>query len=184
MGAEQRPKRRDVGDRWAGWAIAMLTQVLSDQLKPCLNQGGILCPPHYYWPPGFSDLPKALKRKEHGCVMPTPIHSKAVERFENLVGASFDNCISRYIFWRRRFWFYHFLLLPKSEWRDSPPAPRYWQPYTLAEGATSFSWREIHTVRRISLGIDLGTVYCVILRYTQNLFWTQSTGHCFVIRSW
>ena len=96
MGAEQRPKRRDVGDRWAGWAIAMLTQVLSDQLKPCLNQGGILCPPHYYWPPGFSDLPKALKRKEHGCVMPTPIHSKAVERLENLVGASFNNCISRY----------------------------------------------------------------------------------------
>ena len=183
MGAEQRPKRRDVGDRWAGWAIAMLTQVLSDQLKPCLNQGGILCPPHYYWPPGFSDLPKALKRKEHGCVMPTPIHSKAVERFENLVGASFNNCISRY-FEKEGFDSIISYSSQNLSGGIAPPAPRYWQPYTLAEGATSFSWREIHNVRRISLGIDLGTVYCVILRYTQNPFWTQSTGHCFVIRSW
>ena len=73
MGAEQRLNRRDVGS-WAGWAIAMLSQVLSDQLKPYVNQGrgggggSILCPPYYYWPPGFSDLPKALKRKEYGCV--------------------------------------------------------------------------------------------------------------------
>ena len=95
MGAEQRPNCRDVGDRWAGWAIAYSGFDRSVK-KPYLNQGGILCPPHYYWPPGFSDLPKALKRKEHGCVMPTPIHSKAVERFENLVGASFNNCILRY----------------------------------------------------------------------------------------
>ena len=71
MGAEQRLNRRDVGDSWAGWAIAMLSQVLSDQLKPYLNQGGgayyalhIATGPH-----GFSDLPKALKRKEHGCVL-------------------------------------------------------------------------------------------------------------------
>ena len=39
MGAEQRLNRRDVGDSWAGWAIAMLSQVLSDQLKPYVNQG-------------------------------------------------------------------------------------------------------------------------------------------------
>ena len=33
-------------------------QILADPLT--LSQRGILCPPHYYWPPGFSDLPTAL----------------------------------------------------------------------------------------------------------------------------
>ena len=38
------------------------------------------------------------KRKEHGCVMPTPIHRRAIKKFENLVGhrASFTNFILRH----------------------------------------------------------------------------------------
>ena len=45
------------------------TQNFGRSVNPIFQSGGILvCPPHYYSPPGFSDLPTSLIEKKITCV--------------------------------------------------------------------------------------------------------------------
>ena len=49
---------RAVATKGAGWVLVPLSD-FGRSVTP-ISTGGILCPPHYYVPPGFLDLPMAL----------------------------------------------------------------------------------------------------------------------------